>query len=86
MSAAGAADFLPRTIWIDAQLPPALAVWLERQHGVIAAHVLELGLVSADDSVIFDAARSGRAAVVMTKDDDFLKLLERHGPPPQIVW
>ena len=66
-------------------LRPSPSGW-SANTGVIAAHVLELGLVSADDSVIFDAARSGRAAVVMTKDDDFLKLLERHGPPPQIVW
>ena len=22
----------------------------------------------------------------MTKDNDFLVLLERHGPPPQVVW
>jgi len=22
----------------------------------------------------------------MTKDDDFVRLLERHGPPPQIIW
>lgn len=22
----------------------------------------------------------------MTKDSDFIDLLERHGPPPQIIW
>lgn len=25
-------------------------------------------------------------AVVMTKDSDFIKLLEELGPPPQIIW
>ena len=25
-------------------------------------------------------------AVVMTKDSDFLRLLEQHGPPPQVLW
>ena len=25
-------------------------------------------------------------AIVITKDDDFLRLLERQGPPPQVVW
>ena len=34
---------------------------------------------------IFQAAKEA-AAVVMTKDSDFLTLLEQHGPPPQIVW
>jgi predicted nuclease of predicted toxin-antitoxin system len=24
--------------------------------------------------------------VVVTKDDDFAKLLGQHGPPPQVVW
>lgn len=36
--------------------------------------------------MIFEAARSGGAAVVVTKDEDFVQLLERRGPPPQIVW
>jgi predicted nuclease of predicted toxin-antitoxin system len=22
----------------------------------------------------------------MTKDSDFVELLQRHGPPPQIIW
>ena len=22
----------------------------------------------------------------MTKDDDFVRLLEQHGPPPQVLW
>lgn len=35
--------------------------------------------------MIFQAARSA-AAVVMTKDSDFVSLVERFGPPPQIVW
>ena len=86
MTSEAASDAWLRTVWIDAQLPPAFAVWLTRGHGVIAQHVLDVGLVSADDSVIFDAARAGGAAVVVTKDEDFVRLLERRGPPPQIVW
>lgn len=27
-----------------------------------------------------------RKAIVLTKDDDFLKLLDRFGPPPKVVW
>jgi hypothetical protein len=30
--------------------------------------------------------RAAEASVVVTKDEDFVRLLERHGPPPQIVW
>lgn len=73
-------------VWIDAQLPPALARWLTREYGVDAAHVNDIGYLGADDSVIFAAARGGGAAIVVTKDDDFVRLLEQHGPPPQVVW
>ena len=45
----------------------------------------ELGLRDAADRVIFEAARTANA-VVMTKDVDFVTLLERHGPPPKIIW
>ena len=45
----------------------------------------ELGLRDAEDREIFLAAREANA-VVMTKDRDFVLLLERLGPPPQILW
>ena len=76
----------PGVIWIDAQLPPALARWLRQAHGVDARHVADVEQLDVDDPAIFAAARAGRAAVVVTKDDDFVELVERHGPPPQVVW
>jgi hypothetical protein len=30
-------------VWIDAQLPPAMAVWLRDPHGVDATHLEALG-------------------------------------------
>jgi predicted nuclease of predicted toxin-antitoxin system len=75
-----------RRVWVDAQLPPALARWLAQEYGVDAAHVNDIGYLGADDPVIFEAARAGGAAVVVTKDEDFVQLVERHGPPPQVVW
>ena len=57
-------------VWIDAQLPPALARWLRAEHGLDAIHVEELGLVRARDPVIFTQARSAdRLVVIVTKDD-----------------
>lgn len=73
-------------IWIDAQLSPALALWLnELNCGIAACSVRSLGLRDASDEVIFAQARE-RNAVVMSKDADFVRLLEKHGPPPQIIW
>ena len=45
----------------------------------------ELGLHRAKDPPIFQAARDAEV-VIMTKDSDFLVLLDRFGPPPQILW
>ncbi len=73
------------TIWLDAQLPPALAAWLQAECGVAAIPVRELGLRDADDPRIFAAARAA-SVVVLTKDSDFVLLLERFGPPPQVIW
>jgi predicted nuclease of predicted toxin-antitoxin system len=70
--------------WIDAQLPPALAVWIAGW-GTPARHVDDLGMLAAPDAEIFAAARSA-GAVVVTKDEDFVRLLEVHGSPPQVVW
>jgi predicted nuclease of predicted toxin-antitoxin system len=35
--------------------------------------------------VIFKAAAEA-GAVVMTKDRDFIRLLDEQGPPPQVIW
>ena len=73
-----------REIWVDAQLPPATCRWLASPEAELR-HVAELGLLTARDPAIFAAARE-RAAAVLTKDQDFVQLLERHGPPPAVVW
>lgn len=72
-------------VWLDAQIPPALAAWLARRFGVEATALRELGLARGTDTEVFRAAREA-GAVVLTKDADFLRLLERMGPPPQVVW
>jgi predicted nuclease of predicted toxin-antitoxin system len=73
------------TIWVDAQLSPALATWIREHAKVEAVALKELGLRDARDPEIFKQAREARA-VVMTKDKDFVDLLYRHGPPPQVIW
>ena len=73
------------TIWVDAQLPPALAGWLTEQFGVEAANLDSVGLRQAQDIEIFQHARRP-GHVIMTKDDDFVDIVTRLGPPPQILW
>jgi len=72
-------------IWIDAQMSPAIAAWISDNFAVAAVALRDLGLRDAIDRDIFFAARR-EAAVVMTKDSDFVLLLEQLGPPPQVIW
>ncbi|MBA3951912.1 MAG: DUF5615 family PIN-like protein [Rubrobacter sp.] len=72
-------------VWIDAQLSPYLAPWLSSECGVEARAVRDLGLREAGDREIFLAAREADA-VMLTKDRDFILLLELLGPPPQVLW
>ena len=74
-------------VWVDAQLPPVLARWLKAEFDLDAVHIESLGLHDASDPAIFAAARlDGANLALLTKDEDFVKLLERNGPPPQVVW
>ena len=72
-------------IWVDAQLAPSLAPWLTERFGVEAFAVRDLELREARDHKIYFQARAADA-VVLTKDADFVELLQRHGPPPRILW
>ncbi len=72
------------TYWIDAQLPPAFAEWINAAGGR-AVHVADIGLLRAPDPEIFAKARAAQV-VLVTKDEDFVLLLDVHGPPPPVVW
>jgi len=72
-------------LWLDAQLSPQLAPWLEHRFGVATLAVRDLGLRDATDREIFAVAREA-GAVVITKDRDFTLLLAAQGAPPQVLW
>lgn len=73
------------TIWVDAQLSPAIAFWIENNFNVKAVALRDLGLRDAEDEEIFREAKNANA-VVMTKDSDFVSLLDRFNSPPKIIW
>ena len=72
-------------IWVNAQLPPAIANWISENFNVEAVAVRELNLREATDLEIFAAARNV-SAIVMTKDSDFVELVNARGTPPQVIW
>jgi predicted nuclease of predicted toxin-antitoxin system len=73
------------TIWVDAHLSPAIATWIASTFGVEAIALRDLGLRDAEDPEIFEEAKV-QEAIVMTKDSDFVDMVERLGSPPQIIW
>jgi predicted nuclease of predicted toxin-antitoxin system len=73
------------TIWIDAHLSPAIAPWISRTFGISAFALRDLGLRDAEDPEIFEAGKA-QQIIFMTKDSDFVDLVERLGSPPQIIW
>ena len=59
-------------IWIDAQLSPAIAAWINRTfEDIVAESVRSIGMRNALDHEIFEQAR---------------QKVEQYGPPPKIIW
>lgn len=68
---------------VDVNLPPRLCTWLEsRSHE--SEHLVDLNLLTATDSQIWDLGRI-RGIVVISKDFDFYNRAILLGPPPQVV-
>ena len=72
-------------VWLDAQLSPRLTRWIKETFTVECSHVRDFGCRNAEDPEIFEKARKA-GAVVMTKDEDFVHLVQQKGSPPQVVW
>lgn len=70
---------------VDAQLSPGLALWITNNFGLECYSVGYLGLRDATDIEIFQKARALNA-IVLTKDEDFVKLLHQLGSPPKVIW
>jgi predicted nuclease of predicted toxin-antitoxin system len=68
---------------VDAQLPPALCLWLKRR-GHDAEHVRDLDSGKQSDAAIA-AYATAKGAVVITKDADFTHLVSA-APDCRVVW
>lgn len=67
---------------VDAQLSPRLAEWL-RAKGHDADHVaIALQPTAQDNEIVASAV----GAVIVTKDGDFVSLVEGRQDAPQLLW
>lgn len=69
---------------VDNQLPLALARWLAAS-GDDAVHVLDLGLETATDRVVWDRALLDER-IVVSKDLDFFHLANRPDDRGRLLW
>src|SRR5258707_8437029 len=60
--------------WINANFPELKAIALR-----------SIGLQDNNDYDIFRKARKA-GAIIMSKDYDFVKLIEIYGAPPKLIW
>ena len=73
------------TLWIDAHLSPAIVTWINQNFDITAIALRDLGLRDAEDPEIFEAAKA-QMVIFMTKDSDFVDLVNRLNSPPKIIW
>lgn len=73
------------TLWLDAQLPPHLASWIQQALAINAVALRDIGMRDATDKAIFEAAKDANA-ILVSKDSDFVELVMRLGAPPKLIW
>jgi predicted nuclease of predicted toxin-antitoxin system len=73
-------------IWLDANISPVIATWVRVEFSYQCFALREMGLRDASDPVIFRAAKTKGDVVLITKDEDFCKLLQNGTSPPKIIW
>ncbi|MBC7866906.1 MAG: DUF5615 family PIN-like protein [Gloeobacteraceae cyanobacterium ES-bin-316] len=73
-------------LWLDMQLSPALAKWIQVTIGISALSSYDLFLNNEKDEIIFLSAKSKANVILLSKDHDFVDLLDRLQPPPKLIW
>ena len=69
--------------WLDAQISPGLADWLQKTFGVTAMAVRDVRLRDAEDDHLFFSARQV-ANVLITKESGFIHLKDML--PLKVIW
>jgi predicted nuclease of predicted toxin-antitoxin system len=64
------------TFWLDKQISPLLAPWIEEQFGVQCVSVVNLPVDRASDEEIFFSARESKAIIVG------LSMIDMDNKPP----
>lgn len=74
------------TIWLDANISPAIATFITENFGIPCFHINSLPVDITDDMAIYNAAKKEANVIITTKDYDFVLLQDRLAAPPKIIW
>jgi predicted nuclease of predicted toxin-antitoxin system len=72
-------------ILLDAHLPPSMAVWIKEKYNLECYSFDFLDWKSLSDKEVFFKAKA-MDAVIISKDEDFIDLLQKFNAPPKIIW
>lgn len=70
---------------LDAHIAPSLAVWIENEFKIKSYSFDYLNWRTLADKDCFLKAKEMNG-VIVTKDNDFITLLEKLKSPPKIIW
>jgi len=73
-------------VWLDANISPSISNWIRNQFDIRCFSMRDLGFRDSGDSIIFQAAKAKGDVVIISKDEDFCRLLINSKPPPKIIW
>lgn len=74
------------TLFLDAHLPPSLAPWIQEKLNIKSYSFEFVGWSTLDDDQAFLRAKEVESSVIVTKDEDFIALLNKLKSPPKIIW
>ena len=74
------------TLYVDANLPPSIAPWLKENFSINSFSFDHMGWRFSEDHEIFRLLQKISDSIVLTKDEDFVSLLEAYQAPPKIIW
>ena len=73
--------------WIDVNLPPIMAEWIEEGFNVSAKSFKELNFDTEKDIVVYaNAVKRFNTVIITTKDIDFKNFAEYRGSPPKVLY
>ena len=73
-------------LWLDMQLSPKLAIWIESNFSIKTISSYNLFINDEKDEVIFIKAKEKGNVILLSKDQDFLGILDRLKSPPKLIW